>query len=925
MAGEYTPEEYQQVLDAYNDALIKGMDQNSAAFKQLKENLDDANKGIRNYAYQMRQAGQQLGSSMLNLGKQMASGAQGAAVFNDSLTSGANLAAKALERFGPWGQALGLATKALGAYVGAVNKQSDALYKSYQEISRTGAIGAGGMSEVYQNLKKFGYGIDELGNMGALLAENGKNLALFGGSVSRGTRQIADLAQGVKDSDLQRQFMNLGLSVDAQNQMIAGYAIQQGRLGKSTDLTTKGMAAYVREQEILTRLTGQSAKEMQDQMEAQLQNDDFMAGIMDMPKQAQDEARKAINMFNAMDPSGKLARGFAASVNGLGYTTEEGAQMFAASNGKIQESALALAHGQLKAVDLVQQYGDAVGKNIDTQKNLSKIGANYMGPLSTSLRVVQFTSKGVAKVFDETGRAVDATAAGLDGATNSATGLRQAQMKTRDSWENFIQHGVEPVTTWMSRLANVVEYLYRLLPGSSSILDAEREQQRLEAEKAQLDKDIVARKQQLDSVAAKEAELEQAKKEGKPAEVIAAKEAELKQAKTILAANSADLAKATAALAEQQNEKVKESEKELEQIKRAKLEAEKDARVRLSMAKTLEEKAKVEQESAKIAQELLEKEKKAKAALTTAETEKSKLEDQAGRDRLQRQRNFAIGNVATTGPIGTDKTRSSAEQYLGRKISDKELDMLVRATHAESGAKSDPKEQAMIMGSILNRAREKGNQEGSIQAVLEAKNQFQSVTGTKFEPGPSKNYTAGPQGNRAKTIESAAGLLDLVPKTQRDFTAASSAAYGKGTNIGYRDTMLAQGGQIYGGSVFRTQMKDPAAVVAANLPTNSQIPGSADGNVLSGPRSGYQAMLHGTEAVVPLPDGRTIPVTIAGLAEQNDRLATVLQSIESKLSGSSLANSAGELSQALITKLDDLIRVASDQLGVSSKILKAQA
>jgi hypothetical protein len=37
---------------------------------------------------------------------------------------------------------------------------------------------------------------------------------------------------------------------------------------------------------------------------------------------------------------------------------------------------------------------------------------------------------------------------------------------------------------------------------------------------------------------------------------------------------------------------------------------------------------------------------------------------------------------------------------------------------------------------------------------------------------------------------------------------------------------------------------------------------AADGNVLTGPKSGYPAMLHGTEAVVPLPDGRTIPVEI---------------------------------------------------------------
>mgnify|MGYP003109086180 FL=1 len=40
--------------------------------------------------------------------------------------------------------------------------------------------------------------------------------------------------------------------------------------------------------------------------------------------------------------------------------------------------------------------------------------------------------------------------------------------------------------------------------------------------------------------------------------------------------------------------------------------------------------------------------------------------------------------------------------------------------------------------------------------------------------------------------------------------------------------------------------------------------GFNDGGIASGPKSGYPVMLHGTEAVVPLPDGRTIPVSIKG-------------------------------------------------------------
>ena len=45
--------------------------------------------------------------------------------------------------------------------------------------------------------------------------------------------------------------------------------------------------------------------------------------------------------------------------------------------------------------------------------------------------------------------------------------------------------------------------------------------------------------------------------------------------------------------------------------------------------------------------------------------------------------------------------------------------------------------------------------------------------------------------------------------------------------------------------------------------------GFAGGGVASGPTSGYPVKLHGTEAVVPLPDGRSIPVSIKGDAGGN--------------------------------------------------------
>ena len=153
----------------------------------------------------------------------------------------------------------------------------------------------------------------------------------------------------------------------------------------------------------------------------------------------------------------------------------------------------------------------------------------------------------------------------------------------------------------------------------------------------------------------------------------------------------------------------------------------------------------------------------------------------------------------------TGAGKSSAESYLGRAISNEDYDLLVRATHAEAagGKNASQQEQAMIMASILNRAR---TAKGGIQEVLYAKNQFQSVTGTKDNNRqPSQAFVQGPSGQRLESIESSAGLLGGISQKQKDFTAASSKAYGPGTDIGYRDRMLSKGGVVIGGTVFQTQ------------------------------------------------------------------------------------------------------------------------
>jgi hypothetical protein len=61
--------------------------------------------------------------------------------------------------------------------------------------------------------------------------------------------------------------------------------------------------------------------------------------------------------------------------------------------------------------------------------------------------------------------------------------------------------------------------------------------------------------------------------------------------------------------------------------------------------------------------------------------------------------------------------------------------------------------------------------------------------------------------------------------------------------------------------------------------------GYRDGGIAIGPKSGYEVLLHGTEAVVPLPDGKNIPVKLdqADGALTGNRLLQVLDEVKSSM------------------------------------------
>lgn len=103
---------------------------------------------------------------------------------------------------------------------------------------------------------------------------------------------------------------------------------------------------------------------------------------------------------------------------------------------------------------------------------------------------------------------------------------------------------------------------------------------------------------------------------------------------------------------------------------------------------------------------------------------------------------------------------------------------------------------------------------------------------------------------------------------------------------------------------------------AASIDPNNPLlgAGQANGGIVTGPTSGYIEKLHGTEAVVPLPDGRSIPVslTTSGMSQMLDSIIdnTVNQ----------IADTNTEVSTNMTASLDNS-RTLGEMLQVNKNML----
>ena len=253
-----------------------------AATKQLTEATRKATSEM------LGRAAQGIGQFVKNL----QGDSSGTQLATDIMTAGIDIAGsaakgvgKTLNAFGDAAMAAGVATEGLGFIVGGaakilgtaldagseamtklakfgveiLSKEVEKTYKSFNQMSASGALFTDGMTGMRNAAGDAGLTVEQMSNV---VKASSEKIAAAGLGMTEGTKMIGRVGKALKDSGAQEQLMKLGYGIEEQSTLIADVTKQMRITGKTiTDKEVQGATQkYAENLRLIASITGEDAK-----------------------------------------------------------------------------------------------------------------------------------------------------------------------------------------------------------------------------------------------------------------------------------------------------------------------------------------------------------------------------------------------------------------------------------------------------------------------------------------------------------------------------------------------------------------------------------------------------------------------------------------------------------------------------------------
>jgi predicted chitinase len=211
----------------------------------------------------------------------------------------------------------------LAGVFGAVAAASENVVASYQKSASVGATFNGSVEAMSRAAGGAGMTLDQFAG---LLAQNGENLAVLGGTTEQGAKQFAQLAKGIQQSGVGADLQRLGFTTEQINGSMAKYIGMMGRSGALQGMTTQQLIAssgeYMKQLDGLAKITGESRQALEDERKAMMAEAKVAAALQHLSAEAQGEMMTYIQSFP------KAQRAAVADMLATGNTTTEAAIQF---------------------------------------------------------------------------------------------------------------------------------------------------------------------------------------------------------------------------------------------------------------------------------------------------------------------------------------------------------------------------------------------------------------------------------------------------------------------------------------------------------------------------------------------------------------------------------------------------------------------
>lgn len=274
-----------------------------------------------------------------------------------------------------------------------IGEQLDGLKSGFDELAQVGGTTAAGLSNMFEIMQKFGLSAKDFPQFSRELGESSQLLSTFNGSVSTGIKNVADLTQSL--DPFKKELMGYGIPLEKMGEASLGFIKSQRLMSIGTNANLNmgrdAMMAYVKEMDLITRLTGISRKEQEKAHERAMSNASYAATIDDLLSQNKTKEAQAIRntvpYLAALGPNAE--KGFQDIISGFVHS-QEAQDLMLATNSKILDLGDKLRSGMLNDhkdlyVEIQSMYREATNVQEDIGRNASMLGTTF-GTSSVEMR-----------------------------------------------------------------------------------------------------------------------------------------------------------------------------------------------------------------------------------------------------------------------------------------------------------------------------------------------------------------------------------------------------------------------------------------------------------------------------------------------------------------------------------------------------------